>query len=41
LEPGPEVGNILKVIYEKQLDGDITTLEEALAEATLSLRRPQ
>jgi tRNA nucleotidyltransferase (CCA-adding enzyme) len=41
LKPGPAVGNILKVIYEKQLDGDITTLEEALAEATLSLRRPQ
>ena len=41
LEPGPDIGKILKVIYEKQLDGDITTLEEALAEATLSLRRPQ
>ena len=41
LKPGPDVGNILKVIYEKQLDGDITTLEEALAEVTRSLRKPQ
>ena len=41
LEPGPDIGKILKVIYEKQLDGDVTTLEEALAEATRSLRKPQ
>tara|TARA_B100000586_G_scaffold71032_1_gene49708 strand:- start:373 stop:591 length:219 start_codon:yes stop_codon:yes gene_type:complete len=41
LEPGPDVGKILKGIYEKQLDGDVTTLEEALAEATRSLRKPQ
>ena len=41
LAPGPDVGKILKAIYEKQLDGDVTNLEEALAEATRSLKRPQ
>jgi tRNA nucleotidyltransferase (CCA-adding enzyme) len=33
LAPGPRVGDVLKQVYEKQLDGDITTLEEGLAEA--------
>jgi tRNA nucleotidyltransferase (CCA-adding enzyme) len=31
--PGPEVGRVLKVIYERQLDGALTTEEEARAEA--------
>jgi tRNA nucleotidyltransferase (CCA-adding enzyme) len=30
LSPGPKVGEILKAIYEKQLDGAVTNLEEAL-----------
>jgi tRNA nucleotidyltransferase (CCA-adding enzyme) len=32
-EPGPRMGNTLREIYELQLDGKVTTLEEALAAA--------
>ena len=31
--PGPAMGQALRAIYEKQLDGAITTLEEGLAAA--------
>jgi tRNA nucleotidyltransferase (CCA-adding enzyme) len=31
--PGPMVGRILRAVYERQLDGRITTLDEAVAEA--------
>jgi tRNA nucleotidyltransferase (CCA-adding enzyme) len=31
--PGPEVGRVVRAVYEKQLDGAVTTLEEARAEA--------
>jgi len=31
--PGPRVGEILKQVYEKQLDGEIASLEEGLVEA--------
>jgi tRNA nucleotidyltransferase (CCA-adding enzyme) len=33
LVPGPEVGKILRQVYEAQLDGDVTTLEDGLARA--------
>ena len=33
LEPGPAMGEILKAVYELQLDGTVTNLEEARAEA--------
>jgi tRNA nucleotidyltransferase (CCA-adding enzyme) len=33
LQPGPRVGEILKQIYERQLDGEITTVEEGIAVA--------
>ena len=33
LKPGPRVGEILKIVYEEQLDGAITTLDEAIARA--------
>src|SRR5437867_4430645 len=33
LTPGPRVGEILKAVYEQQLDGTIATLEEAIAAA--------
>jgi tRNA nucleotidyltransferase (CCA-adding enzyme) len=33
LSPGPRVGEILRHVYEKQLDGQITTVEEGMAEA--------
>jgi tRNA nucleotidyltransferase (CCA-adding enzyme) len=38
LSPGPRVGEILQQVYEKQLDGQITTVEEGIAEARLLLR---
>ena len=31
LRPGPEVGRVLRHIYEQQLDGRVTTLDEGLA----------
>src|SRR5262245_13677146 len=33
LKPGPRVGEILKAVYEKQMDGTVTNLDEATAEA--------
>src|SRR5436190_2342717 len=33
LEPGPRVGEILKAVYEQQLDGRVTTIEDAIAMA--------
>ncbi|PYQ99895.1 MAG: polynucleotide adenylyltransferase [Acidobacteria bacterium] len=33
IKPGPRVGEILKAVYEQQLDGTIATLEEAIAAA--------
>jgi tRNA nucleotidyltransferase (CCA-adding enzyme) len=33
LSPGPGVGRILQAVYERQLDGAVTSLEEAQAEA--------
>jgi tRNA nucleotidyltransferase (CCA-adding enzyme) len=38
LTPGPRVGEVLKQIYEKQLDGAITTTEEGIALAKELLR---
>jgi tRNA nucleotidyltransferase (CCA-adding enzyme) len=31
--PGPEVGRIVRAVYEQQLDGTVSTLDEALREA--------
>jgi tRNA nucleotidyltransferase (CCA-adding enzyme) len=31
LSPGPEIGRVLKRVYERQLDGDVTTVDEAIA----------
>jgi hypothetical protein len=31
--PGPLVGRVLRAVYEKQLDGAVTTVEDARAEA--------
>ena len=33
LTPGPRVGEILKQVYEKQLDGDVASVEDGLSEA--------
>lgn len=37
MSPGPEVGRVLKAIYEKQLDGEITTVDEGIAAAKVML----
>jgi tRNA nucleotidyltransferase (CCA-adding enzyme) len=33
LEPGPRVGEIVKAVYELQLDGSVSTIEDAVAAA--------
>jgi tRNA nucleotidyltransferase (CCA-adding enzyme) len=38
--PGPEIGRVVRAVYEKQLDGAVTTLEEARAEARRVLEIP-
>jgi len=38
--PGREVGRIVRAVYERQLDGAVTTLEEAQAEARRILESP-
>jgi 2-polyprenyl-6-methoxyphenol hydroxylase-like FAD-dependent oxidoreductase len=35
LKPGPRIGEILKAVYEQQLDGAVATLDEAIAAAKL------
>jgi tRNA nucleotidyltransferase (CCA-adding enzyme) len=37
--PGPEVGRILQAVYERQLDGAVTTADEAREEAKRMLNR--
>ena len=34
LSPGPQIGRILKAVYERQLDGEVTSLEQAIEAAT-------
>ena len=41
LTPGPRMGEILKAVYEQQLDGAVTTLEEAQAAARVADRRAE
>jgi len=38
--PGPEVGRVVRAVYEKQLDGAVTTPEEARVEASRILGFP-
>ncbi len=33
MKPGPEIGRILKQVYERQLDGDISTIDQAIRAA--------
>jgi hypothetical protein len=33
LTPGPRVGEILRQVYEKQLDGEVTSVEAGIEEA--------
>ena len=30
VSPGPRVGEVLRLVYEEQLDGIVTTLDEAI-----------
>jgi tRNA nucleotidyltransferase (CCA-adding enzyme) len=39
LAPGPEIGRILKEVYERQLDGHVTTIDGAREEARCILGR--
>jgi tRNA nucleotidyltransferase (CCA-adding enzyme) len=39
--PGPEVGRVVKVVYERQLDGAVTTHDQAVDEARRVLAGPQ
>lgn len=41
MAPGPAVGRILKAVYERQLDGDVRTLDDAIAEARRRLGTPE
>ena len=38
MKPGPEMGELLKKIYERQLDGEITSTEDAVKLASQILR---
>ena len=38
--PGPEVGRVVRAVYERQLDGAVTTLDEAREEARRLLAPP-
>ena len=38
ISPGPRVGEVLKRVYERQLDGAITSLDDAVAEAQSVLK---
>ena len=38
LSPGPKVGEILQVVYERQLDGEVRSVEEAIAVARRILK---
>jgi tRNA nucleotidyltransferase (CCA-adding enzyme) len=35
IAPGPRVGEIVKAVYEQQLDGKVTTVDDAVAAAKL------
>jgi tRNA nucleotidyltransferase (CCA-adding enzyme) len=38
MRPGPQMGELLKQVYEKQLDGEIATTEAAVALASQMMR---
>jgi len=40
VKPGPELGVLLKDVYERQLDGEVQTLDEAVALAKRRLANP-
>jgi tRNA nucleotidyltransferase (CCA-adding enzyme) len=40
MKPGPPMGRLLKEVYERQLDGEVRSLDEALVLARARLARP-
>jgi tRNA nucleotidyltransferase (CCA-adding enzyme) len=40
-KPGPAIGEVLKEVYERQLDGSVTTFDEAHALAERIARERQ
>jgi tRNA nucleotidyltransferase (CCA-adding enzyme) len=38
LPPGPQIGELLKQVYERQLDGEVTTVADAIAAARRALQ---
>jgi tRNA nucleotidyltransferase (CCA-adding enzyme) len=40
LKPGPEIGELTRAVYEMQLDGAVTSLDEAISEAKKLLKQP-
>ncbi|HYF01468.1 MAG TPA: polynucleotide adenylyltransferase, partial [Planctomycetota bacterium] len=40
VSPGPRMGEILKAVYQKQLDGAVATLDDAIAEARRLTKEP-
>lgn len=40
VSPGPAMGEILRQVYERQLDGEVTTVEEGIGEARRLLSQP-
>jgi tRNA nucleotidyltransferase (CCA-adding enzyme) len=41
IQPGPEVGRVTKAVYEMQLDGKVSSLDEAVAAARTILGQSQ
>ena len=39
LRPGPRVGEIIRAVYEMQLDGGVVTLDDAIEAARKSIGR--
>lgn len=35
--PGPAMGRVLRIVYERQLDGDVQTLDDAIAAAEVAI----
>ncbi len=41
VSPGPQMGQLLATIYDAQLDGEVTTVEQGLTKAAALIRAPQ
>jgi tRNA nucleotidyltransferase (CCA-adding enzyme) len=41
LQPGPQVGEIIRAVYEMQLDGEVVTLDDAIEAARKIIEREE